>query len=187
MHLRATTYVYLIFLPFQIYSALVSALRGSACRARSPLLFLGLTRVFRLQKYLTIPAVAIASIVFLGFLELGTQLENPFGFDDSDLNLDGFCQLIERELREIVAHPQPAPSTYVFSPLNTPFLPSDPRSAPEILNDLVAAQDGTQTRGVPLLRKMFAQQFSTHESMGRNSKSKRKPVGPSRSVDVFSV
>lgn len=54
MHLRATTYVYLVFLPFQIYSAL---------------------------GYLTIPAMFIASCVFLGFLELGTQLENPFGYD----------------------------------------------------------------------------------------------------------
>lgn len=43
------------------------------------------------------------SCIFLGFLELGTQLENPFGYDDSDLDLDMFCALIARELKEIVA------------------------------------------------------------------------------------
>ncbi|ORY87455.1 Bestrophin, RFP-TM, chloride channel-domain-containing protein, partial [Leucosporidium creatinivorum] len=103
IHLRATTYAYLVFLPFQIYSAL---------------------------GYLTILATFVAATIFLGFLELGTQLENPF---DSDLDLDHFCELIAAELREIVAHPQPAPSTFVFSPMNSPFLPADPRPASEIL------------------------------------------------------
>lgn len=33
----------------------------------------------RSQGYLTIVATFVAAIIFLGFLELGTQLENPFG------------------------------------------------------------------------------------------------------------
>ncbi|ORY87442.1 Bestrophin, RFP-TM, chloride channel-domain-containing protein [Leucosporidium creatinivorum] len=160
LHLRATTYAYLVFLPFQIYSAL---------------------------GYLTILATFVAATIFLGFLELGTQLENPFGYDDSDLDLDHFCELIAAELREIVAHPQPAPSTFVFSPLNTPFLPSDGRSAPEVLNDLVAAQDARE-RGEPLLRKMFMKHYHDSEALGGGKKGKkRRVVTPSRSVDVFSV
>lgn len=50
-HLRLTVWAYLLFLPFQIY----------------PLL-----------GWNTIPAVAIAAITYLGFLEIGCQIEMPF-------------------------------------------------------------------------------------------------------------
>lgn len=50
-HLRLTVWAYLLFLPFQIY----------------PLL-----------GWNTIPAVAIAAVTYLGFLEIGCQIEQPF-------------------------------------------------------------------------------------------------------------
>lgn len=50
-HLRLTVWAYLLFLPFQIY----------------PLL-----------KWVTVPAVTVAALTFLGYLEIGEQIEMPF-------------------------------------------------------------------------------------------------------------
>ncbi|TFK55017.1 UPF0187-domain-containing protein [Heliocybe sulcata] len=106
-HLRMTIWLYLFFLPFQIYSAF---------------------------KYLTIPATAFASFLLLGFLEIGQEIENPFNYDDNDLDLDGFCLSIQRELHEITAHSAPDPNEYIFSTWNQPFAPGDRRTAEEMLN-----------------------------------------------------
>ncbi|KAJ3519224.1 hypothetical protein NM688_g9332 [Phlebia brevispora] len=57
-HLRVSLWLYLFFLPFQIYSAF---------------------------KWLTIPATAFASFLLLGFLEIGQEIENPFNYDLNDL------------------------------------------------------------------------------------------------------
>ena len=107
-HLKASIWVFLLFLPFQIYDAL---------------------------GYVTIAATFITATIYLGFLEIANQVENPFGYDDSDLDLDHFCALIAAELREIVAHPQPDPEQFVTSPLNQPFWPTDQRTATDILQD----------------------------------------------------
>lgn len=53
VHLRATAFFYLLLLPFQIYQSL---------------------------GWLTIPAQFIAACVFWGFLELASQIEQPFGY-----------------------------------------------------------------------------------------------------------
>jgi len=101
-------WIYLFFLPFQIFDAF---------------------------KYLTIPATAFASFLLLGFLEIGQEIEDPFNYDLNDLDLDGFCLAIQRELAEITAHPSPAPESFVFNELNQPFAPSDRRSAQEIMSE----------------------------------------------------
>jgi len=75
-HLKMTVLLYLFFLPFQ------------------------------LQQYLNwvcIPATAIASIVYLGFLEIGNQIEMPFAYDQSDLDLDKYVLKIAMQLAEITA------------------------------------------------------------------------------------
>jgi len=75
-HLKMTVLLYLFFLPFQ------------------------------LQQYLNwvcIPATAIASIVYLGFLEIGNQIEMPFAYDQSDLGLDKYVLKIAMQLAEITA------------------------------------------------------------------------------------
>lgn len=75
-HLRLTVLLYLFFLPFQ------------------------------LQQYLgwvTVPATAIASIVYLGFLEIGNQIEMPFAYDQSDLDLDKYVLKIAHQLAEVTA------------------------------------------------------------------------------------
>ncbi|GAA5877549.1 hypothetical protein JCM1840_005839 [Sporobolomyces johnsonii] len=152
VHLRAVTYIFLLFLPFQVYASL---------------------------GYLTIVAEFVSGIIFLGFLELGTQLEMPFGYDDSDLDLDSYCSLLAAELREITAHPQPAPSTFVWSSLNRPFLPFDGRTGTEVLAEFSASQASNAAtaqaiKGVPGMRKYLAQHYHELEERARREKEKRK-------------
>jgi putative membrane protein len=75
-HLRITVWAYLLFLPFQIYPTL---------------------------KWVTIPATAIAATVYMGFLEIGAQIEMPFAYDQSDLDLDKFVLKIAHQLAEVTA------------------------------------------------------------------------------------
>ncbi|KAF8229734.1 UPF0187-domain-containing protein [Tricholoma matsutake] len=105
-HLRMSLWLYLFFLPFQIYVAF---------------------------GYLTIPATAFTSFLLLGFLEIGQEIENPFNYDLNDLDLDNFCLALQRELHEITAHTNADPSTFVFSAWNQPFAPSDRRTAENLL------------------------------------------------------
>jgi len=65
-------------------------------------------------------ATAFASFLLLGFLEIGHEMyvhvdsatpvdadnshsENPFNYDLNDLDLDGFCLTLQRDLHEITA------------------------------------------------------------------------------------
>ncbi|EJD43252.1 UPF0187-domain-containing protein [Auricularia subglabra TFB-10046 SS5] len=107
-HLRMCMWLYLLLLPFQIYAA---------------------------YKWLTIPATAFASFLLLGFLEIGQEIEDPFGYDLNDIDVDSICVAIGRELHEISAHPAPHPDTYIFTRDNQPFAPADRRTADEIVRD----------------------------------------------------
>ncbi|KAG9103862.1 hypothetical protein FRC07_009911, partial [Ceratobasidium sp. 392] len=92
-HLRMAVWLYLFFLPFQIYDTL---------------------------KWITIPATLFAAFLYLGFLEIGAEIENPFMYDENDLDVDSYCLSIARELAEITAHNAAPPSEYIFSPMNQP-------------------------------------------------------------------
>ncbi|KAF8605390.1 UPF0187-domain-containing protein [Ceratobasidium sp. AG-I] len=108
VHLRMTTWLFLFFLPFQIYPAM---------------------------KWLTIPATFFAAFLFLGFLEIGSQIENPFSYDPNALDIDGYCLSIARELAEITAQNVSPPSSYIFSDYNQPFAPADRRTAQNLVTD----------------------------------------------------
>jgi hypothetical protein len=105
-HLRMSIWVYLLALPFQLVTTF---------------------------GWVTIPATAFTTFLYLGFLEIGQEIENPFNYDLNDLDLDDFCYMIQRELHEITAHPTPNPSDYVFTAWNQPFAPADRRSAQELI------------------------------------------------------
>ncbi|KAJ3572238.1 hypothetical protein NP233_g3219 [Leucocoprinus birnbaumii] len=105
-HLRMSLWLYLLFLPFQLYKSF---------------------------DWITIPGTAFASFLLLGFLEIGQEIENPFNYDLNDLDLDHFCLSLQRELHQITAHHNPAPSEWMFSHLNQPFAPADRRGADELL------------------------------------------------------
>ena len=98
--------MYLFLLPFQIYNA---------------------------YGWLSIPATAFASFLLLGFLEIGQEIEDPFGYDMNDIDIDAICAAVGRELHEITAHTAPEPSEFVFSMWNQPFAPTDRRTAYDLV------------------------------------------------------
>ncbi|KAL5521112.1 hypothetical protein ACEPAG_9034 [Sanghuangporus baumii] len=92
IHLWLVTIIYNLALPFQIYPTL---------------------------RWLTIPASGIMSFIFFGFLVAGEEIENPFGYDKNDLNMDHFTHnIIRNELRALTAFPPPSPESWAFSPRN---------------------------------------------------------------------
>ncbi|KAI0776370.1 Bestrophin, RFP-TM, chloride channel-domain-containing protein [Irpex lacteus] len=140
-HLRISLWLYLFFLPFQIYSAF---------------------------KWLTIPATAFASFLLIGFLEIGQEIENPFNYDLNDLDLDIFCLAIQRELHEVTAHTTPDPESFIFSQWNQPFAPADRRNAKEMMDDVEHSYHGLDT-GMHHIRKTLLKSWRDVDEMTRHS------------------
>lgn len=91
-HLWMVTLLYCATLPFQLWSTL---------------------------EWFTIPASVIASCVFYGFLVAGEEIENPFGYDKNDLNMEYLVEkIIRKELHAITATPAPNPAIWAFSKEN---------------------------------------------------------------------
>ncbi|KAG2015047.1 hypothetical protein CC2G_008353 [Coprinopsis cinerea AmutBmut pab1-1] len=71
--------MYLFFLPFQLVSQF---------------------------GYYTIPGVAIAAFIYLGFVAAGEEIEQPFGYDDNDLDLDLFCsEVVGSDIKHLKQSP----------------------------------------------------------------------------------
>ncbi|CAG8500467.1 3554_t:CDS:2 [Paraglomus brasilianum] len=94
IHLSQTVWIYCLSLPFQFVSLL---------------------------GWANIPLVFLASFVLFGIEHIGGEIENPFGYDENDLNLDDFCALIRRELNIITSNKPPVPSEWIFTKKNHPF------------------------------------------------------------------
>lgn len=138
-HLRMSLYLYLFFLPFQIWSSF---------------------------HYLTIPGTAFASFLFLGFLEIGQEIENPFNYDLNDLDLDTFCLEIQRELHEITAHTCPTPDQFVFSGWNQPFAPADRRTAEDLIASPEYVHQDSEA-GMGSIRKMMLNNWKHVDEFAR--------------------
>ncbi|KAI0077244.1 UPF0187-domain-containing protein [Panus rudis PR-1116 ss-1] len=67
VHIRHTVWLYLFFLPFQLVDQF---------------------------RWYAIPGVCIAAFIYLGFLAAGEEIEQPFGYDENDLDLDMFCRAV---------------------------------------------------------------------------------------------
>ncbi|CDO73358.1 hypothetical protein BN946_scf185008.g121 [Trametes cinnabarina] len=105
VQLWSVTVLYCLLLPFQIWSAL---------------------------KWLTIPATCLLSFIFFGFLVAGEEIENPFGYDKNDLNLDHFTHnIIRNELRALTALPAPHVESWAFSQFNDQIFTTEERASPE--------------------------------------------------------
>ena len=66
-----------------------------------------------------IQQVALASFVYCGLMKCAEEIEDPFGYDYNDLNLDHFTHnIIRKELASLTALPMPDPSKWAFSPDN---------------------------------------------------------------------
>ncbi|CAG8560013.1 11521_t:CDS:2 [Dentiscutata heterogama] len=94
IHLSQTVWIYCLSLPFQLVASV---------------------------GWSTIPIVFFASFILLGIERIAAEIENPFGYDPNDLDLDGFCRIIERELKTITNHPPPDVDHWVFNDKNRPF------------------------------------------------------------------
>ncbi|KAL5493057.1 hypothetical protein ACEPAI_4505 [Sanghuangporus weigelae] len=66
-HIRQCVWLYLFLLPFQLVQQF---------------------------GWYTIPGVGIAAFFYIGFLAAGEEIEQPFGYDENDLDLDLFCREI---------------------------------------------------------------------------------------------
>ncbi|KAE9404912.1 UPF0187-domain-containing protein [Gymnopus androsaceus JB14] len=79
VHIRHTVWVYLFFLPFQLVAEF---------------------------GWHTVPGVALAAFIYLGFLSAGEEIEQPFGYDENDLDLDMFCkEIIEVDINNLKKSP----------------------------------------------------------------------------------
>ncbi|KAI1196696.1 Bestrophin, RFP-TM, chloride channel-domain-containing protein [Nemania serpens] len=90
------TWLYVILLPFQLYSAL---------------------------GWITIPATIFASYIILGIFFIGHEIENPFGNDVNDLPLDVFCQQIVQDMETISSRPKISTRELVQSARNKVMYP----------------------------------------------------------------
>jgi len=102
-------------------------------------------------KWLTIPATVVVVYTFLGFILAGEEIENPFGYDRNDLNLDLFTDIIRNDLRAITAIPDPSPSIWAFSPENNLIFAPDQQNG-----ERVAPEDWVTKRGLPRIQAALA-------------------------------
>ncbi|KAI8952963.1 Bestrophin, RFP-TM, chloride channel-domain-containing protein [Xylaria longipes] len=90
------TWLYVVLLPFQLYSAL---------------------------GWITIPATIFASYIILAIFFIGHEIENPFGMDVNDLPLDSFCQQIMEDMETISSRTKISTQELVQSSRNKVMFP----------------------------------------------------------------
>ncbi|KAJ7737865.1 UPF0187-domain-containing protein [Mycena maculata] len=57
-------------------------------------------------KWHTVPAVCVGAFIYLGFVAAGEEIEQPFGYDEDDLDLDMFCQdIIAQDIESLKSAP----------------------------------------------------------------------------------
>jgi putative membrane protein len=100
------TWIYVLMLPFQL---------------------------FKVLGWITIPATVAAAYIILGFLMIGTEIENPFGSDVNDLPLEMYCEQIACELDIIASHDVSAGLAFMESGRNKPLYPVNQMSYQELL------------------------------------------------------
>jgi ion channel-forming bestrophin family protein len=79
-------------------------------------------QLFKLE-WKMIPVTLVASYIILGLELIGSQIEDPFGFDVNDLHLDSFCEQIAHDIDVIASTPAPLPEEYAKRGLNKPLWP----------------------------------------------------------------
>ncbi|KAJ7723661.1 Bestrophin, RFP-TM, chloride channel-domain-containing protein [Mycena metata] len=87
------------------------------------------SQILSTMNWATIPATILLTFIFFGFLVAGEEIENPFGYDKNDLNLDHFTHnIIRNELRAITSASAPEPDRWIFSPENDLLFAGDPNT-----------------------------------------------------------
>ena len=66
----------------------------------------------------------ITSYILFGLLQISYQIENPFGYDINDLDLDRYCRGLAIDLDLITSYmPGPDPKEWLYSVENRPLWP----------------------------------------------------------------
>ncbi|KAF3935130.1 hypothetical protein ABW20_dc0102002 [Dactylellina cionopaga] len=91
------TWLYVLFLPFQLVQTL---------------------------EWVAIPGTLIAAYIILGFAAIGREIEDPFGEDVNDLNLDRYCESIAIELDMIASVPPPKRTDWILRADNYVMFPN---------------------------------------------------------------
>jgi ion channel-forming bestrophin family protein len=84
---------------------------------------------------MSIPATVFSAYIILGILLIGSELENPFGNDVSDLPLDDFCKTIATELDVISSRKKPNMREIITSEKNKVLFPLSHAGYPEWAKD----------------------------------------------------
>lgn len=132
----------------------------------------------------------ITAYIVVGFAAIGAEIENPFGYDRNDLNLDHYTSgIIARELDAIIARPFAAPEEWVFSDKNMTFGPVSlpgPGVAAGMWMGLNARE--LEVAGTDVLRKSLAGRLgsitgSTGSGSPKGSTKRSQPQGSGREHD----
>jgi len=77
IHLKQAIFLYILALPFTLVKEL---------------------------QWFVIPMVGLVSFTLLGIEGIGSEIENPFGYDDNDLPLNQYCEELKKEVEYIIYH-----------------------------------------------------------------------------------
>lgn len=88
------TWLYVLFLPFQLYAKL---------------------------GWFTVPGTVVAAYIILGLAAIGREIENPFGMDVNDLSLSRYCTMLELDLNMLVSRPPPKLAEWMMAGENRPL------------------------------------------------------------------
>lgn len=112
-------WIYVLVLPFQLYSTLQwVTIPGSIGESSS------LGRVHDLTTQ-------VSAYIILGLDTIGSEIENPFGQDVNDLPLDTYCRQIALELDTITAIPPPKVDDFTTRDENLVLYPLSTNGFPE--------------------------------------------------------
>lgn len=90
------TWLYVMVLPFQLYSKL---------------------------GWVAIPGTIVAAYIILRIAAIGREIENPFGRDVNDLDLDRYCVQLTADLIILTSKPPPKARDFMSSDANMPLWP----------------------------------------------------------------
>ncbi|KAI9291994.1 UPF0187-domain-containing protein [Neoconidiobolus thromboides FSU 785] len=98
IHLSQIVWAYCLFLPFQLMGTPARVV-GSA--------------VIKGYSWGTIPVMCMLTFTFFGVINIGEEIENPFGYDRNDLPLDDFCNILEEEILSLAKYKPPKVSSWL--------------------------------------------------------------------------
>lgn len=90
------TWIYVLFLPFQLYDKL---------------------------GWVTVPGTVGAAYIILGLAAIGREIENPFGRDVNDLGLDRYCAGLQTDLNVLTSQAPPNSKQWMANKQNLPLWP----------------------------------------------------------------